>query len=69
MRAEAGLGSPGMPAVKNASGGIEVTHNPNLHVPDRPDWFKWASKVKEDWEAGRYQEVPWVDEPQLAMAG
>ena len=32
----------------NAMGGVDVFHNPDLHVPDDPSWFAWAEQVQKD---------------------
>ncbi len=51
IKAEAAGG--GAPQYKNAQGGIDVVNNPNLHVPDCPEWFAWAAQTKRDIASGK----------------
>jgi hypothetical protein len=39
--------------MKNAQGGVDVVNNPDLHIPDRPEWFEWAAQVKRDIASGK----------------
>ena len=52
IKAEAGAGGSAQP-MKNMQGGIDVVNNPNLHVPDRPDWFACAAEMKRDIASGK----------------
>jgi hypothetical protein len=43
--------------MRNASGGVDVFHNPDLYVPNDPSWFAWAEQVQKDKAAGK---IPYI---------